>query len=331
MLEALQDVDEVHAKLVKKEYEGVNESIGRFFKRTSKDEKAFDDMMASLNGRVVQTTAAYQSVTHSTSSSRDMHAALDNITSQHVSYMQQLSNLSYQIQQAKLGYGEAIAERREPAVKEVARVMCRLAEGEWRTDIEGVRKGGQKIGRLANAAVWVHPEISPALVTTPGEVFGERDNSTNLRGPRGPSTGTNDSFAPPAAPSSTTTVPPLRQNPPSYRSDLILQSSSSETYAASPQPVSPRTVPQNDNAALRRPIPRYGSAPAVPSAAQADEFGRIDRSDADTRGDAKPQRQDSFVARMSAKYSSASVSDPHMPQPAPQQVRRHDHQFLRRD
>lgn len=35
ILEVLQDVDEGQAKLVKKEYEGVNESIGRFFKRTS--------------------------------------------------------------------------------------------------------------------------------------------------------------------------------------------------------------------------------------------------------------------------------------------------------
>ncbi|BGP35502.1 hypothetical protein JCM10296v2_007340 [Rhodotorula toruloides] len=315
MLESLQDVDEDQAKLVKKEYEGVNESIGRFFKRTSKDEKAFDDMMASLSFRVAKTTAAYQSVTHSTSSGRNMHAALDNLTSQHSSYMQQLSNLSYQIQQAKLGYGEAIAERREMSVKEVARVMCRLAESEWRSDIEGVKKGGQNIGRMANAAIWVQPEMGPAVTATSSDDAREQSDalslgrSTSLRGPRAPSTATNDSSAPSTAPSSTARVPPLRQAPPSYRSDPVPQSTS-DASASPLAPVPPRTVSQTDNIALRRPILRYGSAPAVPSAVKADEFGRTGTGASVPPGDATPQRQDSFVARMSAKYSSATLPGP---------------------
>lgn len=269
-------------------------------------------MMASLNARVAKTTAAYQSVTHSTSSGRNMHAALDNLTSQHSSYMQQLSNLSYQIQQGKLGYGEAIAERREAAVKKVARVMCRLAEGEWRSDIEAVKRGGQKIGRLANAAIWVQPEMGPAVAATSSDDSREQSEipslgrSTSLRGPRAPSTATNDSSAPSTAPSSTARVPPLRQNPPSYRGDLLQQSTSNISTSSLP-PVSPKTVPQTDNGGLRRPIPRYGSAPTVPLATEADEFGRTEMNASGTPRDATPQRQDSFVARMSAKYSSATM------------------------
>lgn len=342
MLETLQEVDEGHAKLVKKEYEGVNESVGRYFRKTSvrtepyasprpstdpparqKDEKAFDDMMASLNARVAKTTSAYQSVAHSATVGRNMHAALDNLTSQHSSYMQQLSNLSYQIQEAKRGYGEAIAERRETTVKEVARVVCRLAESVWRSDIEGVKKGGQKVGRLASASIWVQPEMGVAVAAASRDDVDEQvgsvppQRSMSLRGPRAPSTATNDSSAASTAPSSGPRVA-LRQNPPSYRSDTVSQTMG-DSPAASSQPVSPRTVPQNDSSALRKPIPRYGSAPAVPSAARADEFGRMPTGVTEMRGNERPQ-QDSFVARMSAKYSSATGTrvDPHQ---SPPQVR----------
>lgn len=78
---------------------------------------------------------------------------------------------------------------------------------------------------------------------------------------------------------------------------------------------------------LRRPTPRYGSAPPRASSratgeAGVDEFGRRTGEGEDgatQRAGTAPQRQDSFVARMSAKYASGGAQrerENHAPAPA---------------
>ncbi|GAA5878820.1 hypothetical protein JCM8547_004842 [Rhodosporidiobolus lusitaniae] len=156
MWEVLQEVEGKYAKGVEKDYEGVNKVAEAWFRKTAKEEKAFDDAIAALDSKVAKATASYQSSaqTSSSSSSRNMHAALDTLTSQHSAYMSTLSSLSAQVQQLKASYAQTIAERREGVGREVARVVSGMAEKEWRNHVEGTRRGGKEIGRVVAGGMW---------------------------------------------------------------------------------------------------------------------------------------------------------------------------------
>ncbi|GAA5821586.1 hypothetical protein JCM3770_005304 [Rhodotorula araucariae] len=110
--------------------------------------------------------------------------------------------------------------------------------------------------------------------------------------------------------------------------------------ASPPVPTHPQQGPEaeGDGSALRRPTPRYGSAPPAGSggggdpAADADEFGRMPRRGpgSERAATGPPPRRDSFVARMSAKYAPAPVhvhvderGQHQPPAPAPVQVAAH--------
>lgn len=88
---------------------------------------------------------------------------------QHVKYIQSLSALSAQTAVTKQDYCERIATRRQVVVKEVARVMCGLAEGRWRNCIDGTRRAGETIGAVAFAGVL----CSAGLPEAPGDLVHE--------------------------------------------------------------------------------------------------------------------------------------------------------------
>ncbi|GAA5981521.1 hypothetical protein JCM11641_004084 [Rhodosporidiobolus odoratus] len=154
MFEVLSEVDGKHAKSVQKEYESVNETVSRYFKKTAKEEKTYDDTLSTLDAKVSKATASYQSSAAPSSTSRNPHAALNSLTSQHSAYMQLLSQLSGQVQQIKGSYAETIAVKREAVVREVAKVACGMAEREWRNRVEGTRKGGKEIGKVVAGGTW---------------------------------------------------------------------------------------------------------------------------------------------------------------------------------
>ncbi|GAA6004622.1 uncharacterized protein JCM10292_005695 [Rhodotorula paludigena] len=392
MLDTLGEVDGKHAKAVQKEYEALNDLVSKFFKRTAKEEKAFEDTVTALDARVAKATSSYQSSAHaaSSSSTRNMHAALDSLTAQHSTYMHALSGLSGQIQQTKASYAAAIADRRESVAREVARVFCGLAEKEWQVKVDATKKGGgEKLGRVVSAGAWCEAgmesaaryltsEAAAAIASTDsGEP--DVDRRATLRGPRAPSSSTvqtatttttsssahssqlstsssatgagrppsparrsrpTETFEPPTAARRDTTPRPAfspldngrssEPQRPSYNSSRRssrdvggdaspaissgyrsepLHDSHAQSRSASPG--HERAFPQHAEVdeVLRRPTPRYGSAPASGSGrGAADEFGRTLQHEGEdgeraARSSTAPQRQDSFVARMSAKYA----------------------------
>ncbi|GAA5915364.1 hypothetical protein JCM6882_000233 [Rhodosporidiobolus microsporus] len=380
MLEALLDVDQKAAKTLEKDYEAINDSAAKYFKRTAKEEKTYEDTLASLDAKIAKTTASYQSLSASSTSSRNMHAALDSLTSQHTSYMNTLSNLSAQVQQTKASYAAAIAVKREAIAREVARATCGMAEKEWKSRVEATRKGGKEIGKVISGGAWCEAGMEEGgAVTFSGDVVGDEappeplsrqpapptndfspsprqvqfdsvQRNTSLRGPRAPSSSSALSAStashPPHAPSygsyessqtgsATTTrqqsqpasappppsAPPVEQ--PTSRQSLDRPAQERRVSFDEREPPSvgvrtPLAQPARDNdpysptspppGFLQRPTPRYGSLPPhqQPSTAsaggEADEFGRVSGGSGTNL-----QREDSFVARMSAKYASATV------------------------
>ncbi|KPV73240.1 uncharacterized protein RHOBADRAFT_55012 [Rhodotorula graminis WP1] len=183
LLDALGETELKHAKGFHKEYEA--QRLGR-----KKEEKVYEDTIASLDAKVAKATASYQSASTSTtssSSSRNRHAHLDTLTSHHSSYMSTLSSLSSHISAIKASYAHAIAARRELVAREVGRTACSLAEHEWRSRIDAAKRGGgQALGRVVSAARWCEVGMeSAAGLFEPdelGEGEGEVDDEVGGRG-----------------------------------------------------------------------------------------------------------------------------------------------------
>ncbi|GAA5932705.1 hypothetical protein JCM3775_002214 [Rhodotorula graminis] len=190
LLDALGETELKHAKGFHKEHEALNDSAAKYFKRTAKEEKVYEDTIASLDAKVAKATASYQSASTSTtssSSSRNRHAHLDTLTSHHSSYMSTLSSLSSHISATKASYAHAIAARRELVAREVGRTACSLAEHEWRSRIDAAKRGGgQALGRVVSAARWCEVGMeSAAGLFEPdelGEGEGEVDDEVGGRG-----------------------------------------------------------------------------------------------------------------------------------------------------
>lgn len=391
MLEALQEVEEKHARALRKEYEGLNDAIARYFRKTAvrprrrstcrddcvrradaadpsfvqKEEKAHEERLADLDARVAKATASYQSTarTASASSQRNMHAALDSMTAQHSSYMHELSSLSAQINQVKTAYAGEVASRREVATREVASTLCAIAEREWRQDVEAVRRGAETIGRLVSAAVWVALGMERVAVAAPPEhpVNGERMNGAAemvlhaQRRPEAHPVTQGASRAPSSATTETTNSSSVvlqstyPDSPSSRVSNSAFTAASSAAGEAGPAPTfsSQRaTSPRLENSEqrqqhflpdrtasrgtteeqhafgppMRSPPLQFQATPTVGSSRPLGLASTVpalqDRSAMARKiSDQALDRQDSFVARMSRKYS---VADHELPSHAPE-------------
>ncbi|GAA5820948.1 hypothetical protein JCM11251_001890 [Rhodosporidiobolus azoricus] len=373
LYETLAELDQKAAKGFEKDYEAVNEVVARFFKKTAKDEKAYEDALATLDAQIAKSTAKYQTLSASSTSSRSMHSALDSLTSQHTSYMNHLSNLSRQVQQTKALYAAAFAEKRELIAREVARAVCSMAEKEWKHRVESTRKGGKEIGRVVNGGAWceVGMEEGGAAAFSADDVLDETaiksatpqpslptndfsplprqaqsgtvQQNTSLRGPKAPSSSsglTTSTINHPQAPSFSSydsssrsgSAHSTRRSAPLIQSAVVEQADSgqSSNHPPSTRRVSfderdrlaggtltplvqspPFTHPHSPTSPflddLRRPTPRYGSLPPQSQLGdergEADEFGRVSGG----TGAKGLAREDSFVARMTAKYASKNA------------------------
>ncbi|GAA5945073.1 hypothetical protein JCM1841_002040 [Sporobolomyces salmonicolor] len=212
MYETFDDVDAKHAKTVQQEYESINALASKYFKKTAKEEKAYDEAFATLDAKVSKATSSYNKVSASSSSvsrSGGMHK-LDTLTSHHTTYMSTLYTLQSQASSLQSSYAEQIGEKRLAVGREVGRVACVLAERAWRNRVEGTRKGGERIGRVMDRGVWCEAGMSPAGDwERGGTAGGSNDDAVGeeqervmtpqapqarlpsaLRGPRAPSTST---------------------------------------------------------------------------------------------------------------------------------------------
>ncbi|GAA5992406.1 hypothetical protein JCM5350_000966 [Sporobolomyces pararoseus] len=233
MFETFGETDSKFSKLIQHQYEQINDLTNKYFKKTAKEEKNFEDSLSLLDSKVSKATQSYQKYTlkNSTSSSSSSSSApllvgtnhLDSLTQSHSNYVQTLQLLQSQTNSLKLEYGIEIHKRREKIGRELARVFSGLSEKNWRNRIEGVRKGGdQVIGKVLTKGVWVGEgfegvgefenwgrELNRETATgEEGEEDGEKKNSqpqfkqaqseqtsSTRRGPRAPSTSTQNTVS----------------------------------------------------------------------------------------------------------------------------------------
>lgn len=271
--------------------------------RLQKEEKAYEDTIASLDAKVAKATSSYQSTSSSSStSSRNPHAHLDTLTSHHSSYMTTLSALSSHISTTKASYAGAIAARREAVAREVGRTVCALAEQEWRSRIDAAKKGGgSALGRVVGAARWCEVGMESAAglfePVGPAEGEGEGDDgrdgplapsrsaddeprsargargdepgrSGTLRGPRAPSTSTTQTAASTTTPTSTTSggahsPRPSVSSAPSFTSRTTSSSGGGVSFAPAPST-------HRDTSTTPRPPPQPPASPSRYPAAPHD-------------------------------------------------------------
>lgn len=311
MLDALDDTK--YAKGLEKDYEGLNGLVEKYFKKTAvrsffpsstpfsltheflvqKEEKAYDEVLAKLDTQVAKATSSYQSSSASSSNSRNPHAALNSLTTQHTAYMTMLSSLSAQVQHTKASYAEAIAGKRENAVRDVARTVAGMAEKEWRNRVEGTKRGGAEVGKLISGAMWCEAgmeeggaaafpavqakEDGPStqhLAPTPASSVPTNDVSPPmrqgyfspppqqrdhaLRGPRAPSSSTVNT-------TTSTSQPSILSYDSSFLSTIPFRSTVLSDHQAAPNPPPPSFPSVTFASSTRPPAERRNSLQPLPS------------------------------------------------------------------
>ena len=148
-----------------------------------------------------------------------------------------------------------MGDKREKAGKEVARIVCGLAEAGWKNRVEGTRRGGEKAGEVVARGVWCETGM-PAVALE--DVYSDveqqhqqaqeqqqaqqQQQQSTFRGPR-PLPSTHDSFVHPQQVFPTSACPPSNDHPTQQLSSstqsLLPPSSPNQPFASSSQPVSP--------------------------------------------------------------------------------------------
>jgi hypothetical protein len=88
--------------------------------------------------------------------SQQQQQSIDSLTCSHSNYISTLQSFQSQVNQLQSIYSEQITLRRELVGQEVARCFTGLADKNWRNRIEGIKQGGgDVIGKVLEKGVWV--------------------------------------------------------------------------------------------------------------------------------------------------------------------------------
>ncbi|GAA5926487.1 uncharacterized protein JCM15063_000288 [Sporobolomyces koalae] len=202
MYEALAENESKLAKLVQIDYEAVNELASKYFKKTAKEEKAYEESLALVDHKMSKATLAYnkQATASATTGTRPAtHSQLESLTQSHSTYIQTLHALQSQAALVQQTYAEQISTKRDRVGRHFATCFVGLADKTWRNRIESVKKGGQTIGNVLNCGVWVAEGIENVHTLNSRLQQGDEDVSRGrddrdriglVRGARAPSAST---------------------------------------------------------------------------------------------------------------------------------------------
>ncbi|KAL8292535.1 hypothetical protein RQP46_001147 [Phenoliferia psychrophenolica] len=187
MFEALSEVDGRQAKFLQKEYEAANDLSAKVFKRIAKEEKAYDETLSNLDSKVQKANASFEKSRPRQPASSP--AALHNANETHSKYIATLSTLSASIASVKKSHSESVGDHRQRAMREVARILCGVADASWRSRVEATKKGGERAGEVVARGVWCEssmpglaPEEEEAVPAAVSPSIQQQQTST--RGPR---------------------------------------------------------------------------------------------------------------------------------------------------
>ena len=189
-------------------------------------------------------------------------SAAQSAAASHDKYIASLSSLSSTIASVKKGHAESVGEHRQRATREVARIMCGVADASWRSRVEATRRGGEKAGEVVARGVWCEsgmpglaPEEDEPAVAAPAQQQPSQQQAASTRGPRPLYTTTDSAFSSssqyqqpdpalfrpaPGLPANTYLVQLSAQGAPQ-----TLQAPPPATQTPSSQPPSPRPAPRS--------------------------------------------------------------------------------------
>ncbi|KAK4703168.1 hypothetical protein P7C70_g3051, partial [Phenoliferia sp. Uapishka_3] len=236
-------------------FENLSEVDG---KHAKKEEKSFDETISALDGKVQKATQSYEKTRPRAQASSPAAAA--TAAAAHDKYITALSSLSTTIASVKKAYTESVGDQRQKSVREIARIMCSVADASWRSRVEATRRGGDKAGEVVARGVWCEtgmPGLAPEEeegeevlpLNSPPATNGEhprqeQDTSTqqpSMRGPRPLYTTTDSSY-------SLASNQTLQPDPAIFKSAPGLPSN---TYLVQLAP------PENYNQPIQKPSPHY--------------------------------------------------------------------------
>lgn len=143
LFETLSETNSKSSKAIQKEYDGINDICGKFFKKVAKEERAHDDALEALDNKLKKANFAYDKRVRSHPSNAAAAAS-----GAHEQFVPLLSSLTEEMSRTKIQHGRKLAGRREEAAREVARAVSALAEMEWKRACENVKRVGLEVGAL---------------------------------------------------------------------------------------------------------------------------------------------------------------------------------------
>lgn len=210
LLSVLADKDKDQAGRVASSYERINTKAADWFKRVHKEERAHDSEVDGLSAKLAKLD---QSRVGSTSK----RVTVDE------RYLGELTALSGAVSAAKARHTERMALQTTATTNHFARELSVVAEAIWKSQFEGARCVGQRIGDVMQRALWCEVDMP----TEPA--YDSSSPPMSTRGPRSlhepTSTGNAPSLRPshsqPPSPKSEPRFLPQPPPPPPVRSQTL--------------------------------------------------------------------------------------------------------------
>lgn len=159
--EAKAEVSSKQAKMIQKEYEALNEHCAKYFKRVAKEERSFDEQLDALDSKIKKANAS-----HDKGAKKSSKAALES----HDKFIQAMQALTNEVARLKSTHSSSVGTKTFVTSLMVAATVGGLADAEFKTSCESVRRSGQHIGNLHE---WFNFTVNDAMANCQPPDLGE--------------------------------------------------------------------------------------------------------------------------------------------------------------
>ncbi|KAN0064887.1 hypothetical protein ACQY0O_001944 [Thecaphora frezii] len=155
MFDALNEVSSKRAKQVQKEYEALNDSCAKYFKKVAKEERAHEELVDSLDVKIKKANLAHEKNVKKASGSRAVES--------HDKYIATVQGLTAEISKARASHWRSMTIKSHSASLLAASTVGGLADLDFRSRCESVRRVGPYVGKLNEWLSFTSSEAMPAM------------------------------------------------------------------------------------------------------------------------------------------------------------------------
>lgn len=161
ILESSHEASSKCSKMVQKEYEALNDSCAKYFKKVAKEERAHDDLVESLEAKVRKAQSGYEKVAGGNNNRRNSPGT--KALEAHDKYIATISALTNDITRAKTSHAVSTGGKSHATNILLASTLGGIAETSFRSSCENVRRTGPHIGPLMSALNFCSSEVMPTV------------------------------------------------------------------------------------------------------------------------------------------------------------------------